>query len=76
MEGLRRGGFLGENMRLTREEQKICDRYSKADETGHVHCEDCPLALNTHYCVCKANVDVEDYSYWQDVRSHPERRWK
>lgn len=24
-------------------EQKICDKYSAYDETGHVHCHECPL---------------------------------
>ena len=24
-------------------ERKICDKYSSYDETGHVHCSECPL---------------------------------
>lgn len=30
-------------MKLTPEEQAICDKYRAFDATGHVHCHECPL---------------------------------
>jgi hypothetical protein len=38
-------------------EQKICNKYSKKDATGHVHCNSCPLKKGNGYYDfrCKAN---------------------
>lgn len=38
-------------------EQKVCDRYSKRDAQGKVHCKECPLskAQDTWDFRCKAN---------------------
>lgn len=38
-------------------EQKICDKYSSYDETGHVHCFECPLRKSegSYDFRCKAN---------------------
>ena len=44
-------------MKLTENEQKICDEYSKLDETGHVHCDACPLVIDGYYLLCYANID-------------------
>lgn len=63
-------------MKLTREDQMLCDKYGTPDSNGIVHCRDCPLMLNYRFCVCKANVEVDDLEYWKDVREHPERRWR
>lgn len=52
-------------MRLTPEEQKICDEYSKRDKDGTVHCFECPLALDRWYCVCKANLTKKEYKEWK-----------
>lgn len=51
-------------MDLTPEEQKICEKYGKRDEDGEVHCYECPLAIDTRYCVCKASVTEEEYREW------------
>ena len=48
-------------MRLTPEEQKICDEYSKRDAFNMVHCYECPLALDVKNCACKASVTEEEY---------------
>lgn len=43
-------------------EQKICDRYSKRDSKGHVHCKECPLSKgnpNNYDFRCKANSHYE-----------------
>ena len=32
-------------MKLTEKEKEICERYSARDETGHVHCNECPLNI-------------------------------
>ena len=39
---------------LTARQQKICDKYSAVDETGHVRCNRCPLALDHRAHLCKA----------------------
>ena len=52
-------------MRLTPEEQKICDEYSKRDAFNMVHCYECPLALDVKYCACKASVTEEEYREWR-----------
>ena len=50
-------------MKLTENEKRICKKYSAYDETGHVHCYECPLAIHppmqNGYCmgVCYANID-------------------
>lgn len=47
-------------MKLTPKEQEICDKYSSYDETGHVHCTECPLTLDIkycEYCECYATID-------------------
>ena len=39
-------------------DQKICDKYSEQDITGHVHCSECPLVKgdpNSYDFRCKAN---------------------
>ena len=39
-------------------ERKICDKYSARDETGKVHCAECPLNKgdpNRYDFRCKAN---------------------
>lgn len=52
-------------MKLTPEEHKICDEYSRADEEGRIHCFECPLAIDTRFCVCKANVTEAEYKEWR-----------
>ena len=53
-------------MKLTLEEQKICDEYSKRDAFNKVHCYECPLAIDTRFCICKANVTEEEYKEWRE----------
>lgn len=42
---------------LNNREQKICDKYSRIDEEGKVHCMECPLRVGTGEFDfrCKAN---------------------
>ena len=47
-------------MKLTKAEQKICDKYSTRDTNGRVHCYECPLVLNEHELMCKANATRKD----------------
>ena len=47
-------------MKLTKAEQKICDKYSKRDTNGQVHCYECPLVLDEHEIMCKANATRKD----------------
>ena len=44
-------------MALTNDrERAICAKYSARDETGHVHCTECPLTVYSwrYECACKA----------------------
>jgi len=42
-------------------EREICNKYSKQDETGHVHCCDCPLVRPSPYSdlSCKATAHYD-----------------
>ena len=44
-------------MLLTSEEKRICQKYSKRDADGKVHCFECPLTIgkNEYDYLCKAN---------------------
>ena len=45
-------------MITSRKEQKVCDKYRAYDDTGHVHCYECPLrkgTLGSYDFRCKAN---------------------
>ena len=44
-------------MRLTKEEQEICKKYSERDENNTVHCFECPLVIDMRNCLCKANAN-------------------
>lgn len=49
-------------MKLTKEEYKICRQYGALDESGKAHCSECPLVLDTRYCLCKANCTEEEWA--------------
>ena len=42
-------------MLSTDEQREICARYSKRDEDGFVHCNECPLVISVYWCMCHAN---------------------
>lgn len=47
-------------MKLTPQEQKICDEYGKKDKNGYVHCNECPLCIYNgweHPLECYATID-------------------
>jgi hypothetical protein len=56
-------------MITNKREQKICDKYSAYDETGHVHCNECPLSKGdprSYDFRCKANSHYNKYtSEWE-----------
>lgn len=60
-------------MKLTREEREICDRYSKRDQVGLVHCKECPLNLDARYCICKANCTWEELHEYENANMRMER---
>lgn len=43
-------------MKLTENEQKICDKYSEY-KNGKVKCCKCPLVIDQRYLLCYANID-------------------
>ena len=47
------------NMKLTKKEQEICNRYSARDSNGFVHCNECPLVFDT--LLCKSNCDETEW---------------
>ena len=51
----------GGEVKLNAEEKRICKKYSKPDKNGVVHCKECPMAINTYYCVCKKNITKKEY---------------
>lgn len=52
-------------MKLTKEEDKICRQYGEPHEDGLAHCSECPLVIDTRYCLCKANCTEEE---WQEFK--------
>ena len=36
-------------------DRRICEKYSAQDETGHVHCHECPLVVDRWAMMCKGN---------------------
>jgi hypothetical protein len=55
-------GQRGKIMELTKEEDKICRQYGEPDASGKAHCSECPLVLDTRYCLCKANCTEEEWA--------------
>ena len=55
-------------MRLNAEEKEICKQYSKRKSDGLVGCPDCPLVINKRYCVCKRNVNKDEYEEWKEQK--------
>lgn len=55
-------------MRLNKEEERICKKYSARDKEGYVHCHECPLKIPVRYPLCKKSVTAAE---WQE---HIERR--
>lgn len=52
-------------MKLTDDEKKICEKYGARDSDNRVHCFECPLTIDTRYCVCKANITEEEWEEYQ-----------
>lgn len=42
-------------MKLSKKDQKTCDKYSKCDENDCVNCNRCPLIVDRARRMCKAN---------------------
>ena len=44
-------------MKLSKEDEAICKKYSALDKTGRVHCSQCPLVRPSRLsdCTCLAN---------------------
>ena len=54
-------------MLLTEHDRKTCQKYGACDAQGRVHCNECPLRVDTDYsdAACKATFHYDD----------EERRW-
>ena len=53
-------------MKLSEEEEKICQKYSARDEEGFVHCKECPLLIQDIPTMCKAVATEEEWEKWKD----------
>ena len=53
-------------MKLSEEEEKICQKYSARDEEGFVHCRQCPLSVADRPTMCKAVMTEEEWEKWKD----------
>lgn len=42
-------------------EMKTCSKYSARDETGFVHCHECPLVVDAYNLMCKANSHYDKH---------------
>lgn len=43
-------------MLTTERDKRTCAKYSKRDANGLVHCNDCPLLMDSYNLLCKANA--------------------
>lgn len=54
-------------MKLTAEQETVCRVFGRRDKTGHVHCKECPMELDTRDCVCLKAITrehaTEDYDW-------------
>lgn len=51
---------------MTEKQKKICTQHSARDESGKVHCCDCPLVLDREMMMCRRNA----------VYNRKTRRWE
>ena len=49
----------GKRMLKTEKEKAICQKFGGQDETGHVHCAECPLVVDSAYLKCKATAHYD-----------------
>ena len=64
-------------MLTTDKERRICAKYSAYDESGHVHCSECPLTKGNPRSWdfrCKANSHYDRHTKeWEYDEDHLER---
>mgnify|MGYP007133718411 CR=1 FL=1 len=48
-------------MRLSKEEKKLCEKYGERDESGHVRCHECPMAIDKRYALCKRTATAKEW---------------
>ena len=53
-------------MKLTEEEQEICKLYGRRHEDGRTRCSECPMVMDSRFCICKANCTEEEYKEWKE----------
>ena len=53
-------------MLKTEKEKAICRKYGAQDETGHVHCTDCPLVVDALMCKATCHYDKRLREWVQD----------
>lgn len=61
---------------LTNErEKRICEKYSKRDSDGYVHCNDCPLRKSFLRCKSNSHYDRKTKMWELDELETTERSW-
>ena len=58
-------------MKLNAEQEIVCRVFSRRDTLGHVHCNDCPMALDQKQPVCLAVVSEDDARRFFGWSGHP-----
>ena len=53
---------------LTKEEQEICKLYGRRHEDGRTRCSECPMVMDSRFCICKGNCTEEEYEEWKEGR--------
>lgn len=57
-------------MNLTVEEFMICREYSDRSKDGKTHCKECPMMMNDHILLCKANCSEEEWEEYDAYQKH------
>lgn len=56
-------------MKLTPQEQVVCNVFSRDDGSGRVQCDNCPLVLDADMCLCKSNINESEYELLMKERA-------
>ena len=58
-------------MKLSKEQETVCNVFSRRDVTGHVHCHDCPMVIDKRSAICIKTVAKEKARIYHDWNGSP-----
>ena len=58
-------------MKLNAEQETVCRVFSRRDNSGHVHCRDCPMVLHPNFPVCLKTATENEAREFFDWTGYP-----